>query len=362
MAEDMTYGQYIKVDQILSAQTPVSDHGGKPAHEEMFFIIIHQVYELWFKQILHEIDSVREMFSGNTVDEKNVGIAVARLQRVVEIQKLLVQQIGVIETLTPLDFLEFRGYLPGASGFQSMQFRMVENKLGLLPESRLKYANRCYYAEYGPKDAQAVIQTEKEPSLFVLVERWLERTPFLTKDTFDFLKVFEQSFNRMTAEEIAFINNSTAISKEERELRTRMSEQSREYVQSILDENRYEKLKAEGKVRLSYKAFLAALFINLYRDQPILHMPCRLLATILDIDEHLNLWRHRHSLMVLRMIGAKIGTGGSSGHEYLSATVQKHGIFTDLYMISTFYIPRSELPPLDPAIAQSLGFQFSAGN
>lgn len=359
MAEDMTYGVYLKLDQILSAQSPTSAKSGKAAHDETLFIIIHQVYELWFKQILHEIDSVREMFSGNTVDEKSIGIAVSRLQRVVEIQKLLVQQIQIIETMTPLDFLEFRGYLPGASGFQSMQFRMVENKLGLLPEARLQYANRCYHAEYAKKDVETVIKTEKEPSLFNLVEKWLERTPFLNHLDFDFLKVFTQAFNKMNAEDLNYIKTAQGISEEERTLRSRMNQQSKEYVESIIDETKYAEHLKEGRLRLSHKAFLAALFINLYRDQPILHLPFVLLSTILDIDEQLSLWRHRHSLMVLRMMGTKIGTGGSSGHEYLNATIQKHSIFKDLFMISSFYIPRSALPPLKPEVEEALGFKFT---
>ena len=359
MSNDMTYGVYLKLDQILSAQQLSSGVNGEPAHDEMLFIIIHQAYELWFKQILHEIDSVRNVFNRNLVDEKNIGVTVARLQRVVEIQKLLVQQIQIIETMTPLDFLEFRGYLPGASGFQSLQFRMVENKLGLLPEARLLYGNRCYHAEYSKKDVETVIQTENESSLFVLIEKWLERTPFLTHAEFNFQQVFSKAFKQINLADKEYILSAKGISDEERCLRARMNEQSKEYVESILDEEKYSLLQKSGKIRLSRKAFLAALFINLYRDQPILHLPFRLLSTILDIDEQLGLWRHRHSLMVLRMIGAKIGTGGSSGHEYLSATIEKHSIFKDLFMISSFYIPRSALPPLDPATEAALGFQYS---
>lgn len=359
MSDEMTYGAYLKLDQLLSAQQPHSARVGNLAHDEMLFVIIHQVYELWFKQIIHELDSVREMFSGNSVDEKNIGTAVLRLQRIVEIQKLLVQQIGIIETMTPLDFLEFRGYLPGASGFQSMQFRMVENKLGLLPDARLKYANRCYHAEYSKKDVETVLKTENEPSLFELVEKWLERTPFLNHLDFDFLKVFTEAFNKIHSEDLNFIKTAKGISEEERSLRLRMNEQSKEYVESVIDEKLYSQLVSEGKLRLSHKAFLAALFINLYRDQPILHLPFVLLSTILDIDEQLSLWRHRHSLMVLRMMGTKIGTGGSSGHDYLKATIQKHSIFGDLFMISSFYIPRSSLPPLKPEVEKALGFVFS---
>ncbi len=356
----MNYWNYLKLEQILTAQEPSSGTKGRAAHDEMLFIIIHQVYELWFKQIIHELDSVREMFAGNYVDEKNIGIAVTRLERVVKIQKLLVQQIDVIETLTPLDFLDFRGYLPGASGFQSMQFRMVENKLGLRPQDRLQYGNRPYHAEYTDGDRSKVVETETETSLFELIDQWLARTPFLTHSSFNFLKEFANSFRATTAAELKHIASSTVMSVEEKQMRTKMAEQSLAYVESVLDDKRYAALRDSGSVRLSFNAFLAALFINLYRDQPILHLPFKLLATILDVDEHFNLWRHRHSLMVLRMIGSKMGTGGSSGHDYLKATVHKHNVFNDLYMLSTFYLPRSSLPTLNDTVVKDLGFYFSS--
>ena len=103
----------------------------------MLFIIIHQVYALWFKQIKHELTSVLEMFHKDNVDERSIGTACSRLERVEEILKLLIQQIRVLETMTPLDFLDFRNYLFPASGFQSFQFRMVEVMLGLEEEKRL---------------------------------------------------------------------------------------------------------------------------------------------------------------------------------------------------------------------------------
>ena len=125
------YHSYLKLDEILNAQKPISTSVGDHAHEEMLFIIIHQVYELWFKQINYEIRSVMDMFDDDKVDEKSIIITVGRLERVIEIQKILIQQIAVMETMTPLDFLDFRNYLFPASGFQSFQFRTLEVLLGL---------------------------------------------------------------------------------------------------------------------------------------------------------------------------------------------------------------------------------------
>jgi len=125
---------------------------------------------------------------------------------------------------------------------------------------------------------------------------------------------------------------------------------------ALFDASKHNELIQKGRWRLSHRATVAALLIHLYRDEPILHLPFRLLTVLIDVDELLTSWRSRHALMVHRMIGAKIGTGGSVGYQYLRATVDKHKIFTDLFNLSTFLIPRSSLPPLPKEVQQKLGF------
>jgi hypothetical protein len=107
--DPLYYSSYLKVPELLSLQKPKSEEAGVPAHDELLFVITHQAYELWFKQILHELNSVRVMFSGSggspVVDERDMGVAVSRLERVREIQTLMLQQINVLETMSALDFL-----------------------------------------------------------------------------------------------------------------------------------------------------------------------------------------------------------------------------------------------------------------
>ena len=105
---------------------------------------------------------------------------------------------------------------------------------------------------------------------------------------------------------------------------------------------------------------LAALMLNLYNEEPLLQLPYRFLLCLIDIDELLTTWRYRHAQMVLRMLGRKTGTGGSSGHSYLRETAVRHHIFTDLHNISTLLIPRSELPALPPRLVKELGFYYTA--
>jgi tryptophan 2,3-dioxygenase len=146
------YRDYLQLDKILNAQVPLSAAQGTPAHDERLFIIIHQVYELWFKQIQHELDDVLDIFSKEYIDEKQIGIAVSRLRRITEIQKVLVDQLNVLETMTALDFLEFRHLLSPASGFQSVQFREIENKLGVVPEQRMGYDSWQHQSDGGGTD------------------------------------------------------------------------------------------------------------------------------------------------------------------------------------------------------------------
>tara|TARA_B100000586_G_C19837647_1_gene313176 strand:- start:265 stop:606 length:342 start_codon:yes stop_codon:yes gene_type:complete len=112
---------------------------------------------------------------------------------------------------------------------------------------------------------------------------------------------------------------------------------------------------------MSQKATLAALFIKLYRDEPVLQLPHRLLTQLVDIDQLLTSWRYRHSLLVFRMIGVKIGTGGSAGHGYLKKTAEKHSIFRDIANLSTYIIPRSSLPILPKELKKELGFYYTHG-
>ena len=355
------YQNYLGLDKLLDAQHPKS---GKvmetPAHEEMLFIIVHQAYELWFKQIIHELESVLIMFQQDNVDERNIGTAITRLKRVVEIQKLLIDQIRIMETMTPLDFLDFRNLLLPASGFQSYQFRMIENLLGLQEEKRITYNGCPYHSVFDEVKRIQLQEVSKKGSLYEAIELWLERTPFIEFGDFAFLNSYQKAVERMLEREAGAIKSTNYLEEEEKEIRLKNLESTRTYFEYIFDKKQHTKLRQAGKLRLSYEATIAALFINLYRDEPILHLPFRLLTCFVEIDEALTSWRYRHAQMVLRMLGNKIGTGGSSGHEYLQETARKHPIYKDLHNISTLLIPRSELPELPREMKKALGYCYTS--
>ncbi len=353
------YADYLGLDKLLSSQKPKSEEYGYKAHDEMLFIIVHQAYELWFKQILHEIDSVNGMFRDDIVDERSIGIAVSRLHRVTEIQKLIIEQLRVLETMTPLDFLEFRDFLIPASGFQSFQFRLIENKLGLSDEKRIQYNNVDYLNTLEENHRKLIMDTVKDPSMFELLNKWLERTPFLNTEKFNFWQSYKQAVEKMLEDDRKIIEENKTLTEKKRDFQLKNIDLTRENFDALFNEEKHKQLVSEGKRHLSNKAMLAAIFINLYRDEPILHLPYKMLNHLVEIDELFTEWRYRHALMVHRMIGAKIGTGGSSGHEYLMQTVDKHRVFTDLFNLSTYLIPRSELPKLPDELVKELGFNYT---
>lgn len=356
------YSDYLQLNKLLDAQLPKSREYGNEAHDEMLFITVHQAYELWFKQILHEVDSIAKMFKERTVDERSIGIAVSRLQRIIEIQKLLTEQLRVLETMTPLDFLEFRDYLIPASGFQSFQFRLIENKLGLKNENRLVYNNQDYFNTLEESHQKIILESMENHSLFDLIEKWLERTPFIKTEGFDFWECYRKTIGNVLNNEKEIILNNKTLSEEKLKVQLENLKRTTEHYEALFSEEKHRELVEKGFKRLSAKATLAALFINLYRDEPILHLPFMFLTSLTEMDELFTVWRYRHALMVQRMIGTKVGTGGSSGHSYLMATVDKHRVFMDLFNLSTYLIPRSSLPVLPDDLIKQLGFYYSHRN
>jgi len=355
----VSYSDYLKVNELLALQNKRSQEFGKDAHDEMLFIVTHQTYELWFKQILTELDSALALFNQPEVSETDMGTAVARFHRMIEIQKLLVQQVSVLETMTPLDFLDFRDMLYPASGFQSTQNRILENKLGLKREQRLAYNSAPYYSYVAEAEQKKMLEAESQPSLFELVDRWLARTPFLRVDEFDFWNEYRVTVERIFEQDRETVRNHPKLSAPEKERNIKEIDSAFNVFEALFNENKYEELRAAGHFRLSYQALHAALLIQLYRDQPVFNLPFQLITALQDLDELMTTWRYRHSLMAHRMLGRKIGTGGSSGAQYLKDATEKHRIFADFFNLATFLIPRSSRPALPANVQEKLGFHYS---
>jgi tryptophan 2,3-dioxygenase len=239
----VTYASYLKVDELLSLQQPRSEG---PEHDEMLFIVIHQVYELWFKELLHEFDRVRRL-----LEDDEPHRAQHTLKRILTILKVMVAQLDILETMTPLEFISFRQRLEAASGFQSDQFRQIEFLLGVKSEPAIQRF---------PEGSRARVALERryhEPTL------WDAFLHYLSREGYD-------------------------VASD---------------VQPIL--------------------------VDVYRKDT---KNAELCERLVDLDEGLQEWRYRHAKMVERTIGAKPGTGGSSGAAYLRETVGRP-IFPDLWAI-----------------------------
>lgn len=353
------YTEYLQLEKILNAQEMRSALDGNPAHDEMLFIVVHQVYELWFKQIIYEIQAIMKDLDDEQIDETSIGFAVRKLDRIQKILQLMIQQIHIIETMTPQDFLEFRDYLFPASGFQSFQFRKLEIILGLQSHERKNYNKKPFHFPFNDEQTKELQRLEKADSILELVEKWLERTPFLQFEGFDFIQQYRETLRKNFEKERQAVENETILEREAKDMRLKIIDESEKYYTAIIDKDEFERKKQEGEFKISYKAMLGALLIKLYDDEPILHLPSQFLSKLTDIDESMTTWRYRHAQMVLRMLGNKVGTGGSSGYNYLIKTVSHHQIFTDLHKISTLLIPKSDLPELPEHLKKALSFRFS---
>jgi tryptophan 2,3-dioxygenase len=252
----LSYNSYLAIDELLGLQRPLSDG---PEHDEMLFIIIHQTYELWFKQLIHEFTAAQQSLEAGDTHR-----SLAILGRIRTILKVCVTQIDILETMTPLQFNAFRGYLASSSGFQSAQFRKVEAILGRR-DSRMS-------GHLPPKDQAEIATITSRKSL------WDSTLAYLN--------------HRGHGIPNHILN---------RDVKTHY--ESNEEIQEIL--------------------------LAVHKHDPESAMVCERLV---DIDEGLQEWRYRHVKMVERTIGSKIGTGGSSGVEYLASTLFAP-VFADLWKI-----------------------------
>ncbi len=265
----LTYSRYLRLDQLLELQEPRSDG---PEHDEMLFIVIHQVYELWFKEVLHELDFLGQLFDQHVEDPRpggggqssNTPRILEVLKRVLTIFKTLVAQVDILETMTPMSFGSFRARLEEASGFQSPQFRELEFVLGYRDRGKLRYHRE------NPPALRNLERRLGEPSLYQRFLGYLGRCGYPVPETA--LEVCD------TAPEGPEIRGA---------------------------------------------------LIRVYRRDDRLTQVCERLV---DLDEALQEWRYRHVKMVERTIGAKPGTGGSAGAAYLRTTLMR-AVFPDLWAI-----------------------------
>lgn len=352
---EMYYHKYLQLDKLLDAQHPESlKSGNEPAHDEMLFITIHQAYELWFKQILFELDFIMRVFDKQQIDDnsEDINLVRHRLNRIIEIFELLNVQISLLDTMTPLDFLAFRNLLTPASGFQSTQFRLIEARLGLKMDERYQkdYYKRVNEGGFSKEDQEIINNTEEHITFLQQANTWLERLPFFEPAYWkNYISMFSDSSicHPFWNDYHQLYSNSLSLKE---------ASKINDFDQLFFESGKKDLHEEYQITTLSPKAMRAALFIMLYRDFPVFQTSYRILDALIEIDHQMATWRHKHIVMVRRMIGLRVGTGNTSGRGYLEGALNSHYIFRDIAGLSTFLIERKKLPILPEELIKQLSY------
>ena len=350
------YWDYLELQSLLNLQGGIEKDEKALATDELHFIITHQALELWFKLILAEIRDARDALASPKVPEETIPHVVHHLKRVIEILKLATQTFGVMETLTPQDFMSFRDKLMPASGFQSFQMREMELLLGVVWNKRVKYGkvdpldHIRKLAKTSPAGQMAVDKLSaalEEMSLKKAMRTWLHRTPiFGSSPDSEGDEEIVDHFLSEYADAVAAHHQAQA----ERLLATSLSAREEviaKYSQNTEVAKQYLFAKDIAEEHQAYvKRYRAGLlFIESYRELPLLAWPRLLIDALVEVDSQLVMFRHRHARMVERIIGRRVGTGGSSGVNYLDETT-KIRVFHDLWTARTVLLPKHLRPKL----------------
>ena len=353
----MNYWEYIHVEELLALQGGFDGDESKVSNDETLFIVVHQIYELWFKVVLKELSFARDLLRQNPVPDIQLASAVRAFRRVVAIFEQAIQHFRVMETLTTRDYLEFRDRLIPASGFQSAQLREIEILLGLDDAVRIPLGREGSYREAlkgadgkpSPATRRVEARMAGGPSLKQVVYQWLSRTPIDGPSSQEAVD--------------AFLRRIVDAHRSEIEARTRLAEQ-----QALTPED-VERLRARYEKEVAFaEQFLMAeddpgadaetrafrrrvragiVFLESYRELPRLAWPRELIDGIVELEQAMVIWRQRHARMVERVIGRRTGTGGSAGVDYLDQTALRYRVFNDIWAVRSLLLRKPTLPLLE---------------
>lgn len=357
------YWDYIRVEDLLSLQNGLAGAEHELGNDEVRFIVIHQIDELWFKLVLRELSSARDLFARTLVPENALAGAVQSLKRVTICFELAAQHFRLMETMRTQDYLAFRDKLNPASGFQSAQMREIEIVLGLDDQDRIPFGKEGSYLEAlkshdgspSPAHARVARRIDEQPTLKDAVQRWLHRTPIQgsTPDDADDERVVQQwrdayyrGHEQLHERAIEFAVQAQALSPaDEQRLQERYRGQLRA-AQRHLDADDVPEPRRAFVRRLR----AAILFIDSNRHLPLLSWPGAIIDGLIEAEQAMLAFRQRHARMVERVIGRRVGTGGSDGVAYLDQTALSYRVFTELWAGRTMLLPADLTPPVaDPA-------------
>lgn len=353
------YWDYIRVEDLLQLQRGIADSETTLSDDEVRFIVIHQIDELWFKLVLREMVTARDLFARPRVPEDALAFAVNGLKRITICFELAAQHFRLMETMRTQDYLEFRDKLNPASGFQSAQMREIEVLMGLPDQDRIPFGNEGSYLDAlkshdgSPSPARARVERRlaDTPTLKAAVDNWLWRTPIQGSSPGDagdervvadwvqqYLKGHEGLYQR--ALDYAVRVQALTPPDEER-LRARYQGQLQGARRHLLADDVPEAARARvARLRA------AILFIDSNRTLPLLSWPGQVIDGLIECEQAMLAFRQRHARMVERVIGRRIGTGGSDGVAYLDQTALKYRVFTEIWAARTLLLPKDLTPPV----------------
>lgn len=362
-----TYWDYIKVEELIGLQGGIEPTDAGLANDEVMFVVVHQIDELWFKLALRELVGVRNLFAQPRVPEQSMASAARGLRRMALVLHHVAAHFSLMETMTTRDYLAFRDKLSPASGFQSAQLREVEILLGLRDEERLPLGHEHSYMQAlrapdgseSPASRRVARRLEDRPSLREALDEWLYRTPIYgsTPDAPGDAEAVQRFIAAYAAAHGREIDAAADLAVHDA-LSARDVERLRE---------RYEKEKAgarrfleaddvaTGERARRSRIRAALVFIESYRELPLLAWPREVIDAIVALEQAFVIFRQRHARMVERVIGRRTGTGGSAGVDYLDQTALKYRVFNDVWAVRTLLIREAALPAVERPEAYTLG-------
>ena len=362
-----TYWDYIKVEEITSLQGGLEASDAALDNDEVMFITIHQIDELWLKLALRELVSVRDLFKQERVPEQSLATAVRGLRRMELLFGLVANHFPLMETMTTRDYLAFRDKLSPASGFQSAQLREIELLMGLADEQRIPLGHEGTYmralraADGSESSASRRVARRREdlPALKDALTEWLYRTPIQgsTPERAGDAEVVARFVDAYCDAQAREVDAAAALAVHDA-LTERDVERLRERFQKEKDGARafLEARDVPEESRAKAARVRAALvFIESYRELPLLAFPREVLDALVALEQSFVIFRQRHARMVERVIGRRVGTGGSAGVDYLDQTALRYRIFHDVWATRTLLVRKTALPPIETPDAYVLG-------
>lgn len=350
------YWDYIRVEDLLSLQAGFEDADSRVADDEVLFIVVHQIYELWFKLVLRELEAARDLFNQNPVPDIELATAVRKIRRVTVIFEQAQHHFRVMETLTTRDYLAFRDRLIPASGFQSAQLREIEILLGLDDSARIALGPKGYRdallddkGSPSPAAKRVEARLASGPSLRAVLYAWLARTPIdgsaSEASALAFLERFLDAYRDEARSRLANVEAQLTDPAELARVRERHEGDARQAEAFLLATDDPALDEVERARRRHVRA--AIVFLESYRELPRLAWAREVVDAILEMEQAMLVWRQRHARMVERVIGRRTGTGGSAGVDYLDQTALRYRVFGDLWAVRTLLVKQSRLPPLE---------------